>query len=155
MTNPLMDYERNKAMGLLKDENDPFSIKTEVDIPKTCAPSNQARSEGSIMGSWFGGMKKLSEEQDRREQLRCERLDKIIVELEAVDRLWWSIYPEAHLIAKYNEELMSPTLRATDENYSKFQRKTLMRRCVENYILKALGACIRAGFVQPTEKAND
>ena len=27
MTNPIMDYERNKAMGLLTDENDPYSIR--------------------------------------------------------------------------------------------------------------------------------
>lgn len=123
-------------------------------ISRALSEPHRTRSEETTMGAWFGGMKKLGEEQDRREQLRCERLDKIITELEAVDRLWWSIYPEAHLIAKYNEELASPTLRSSDENYSKFQRKTLQRRCVENYILPVMGACIRAGLVTPAEEAK-
>jgi hypothetical protein len=44
MTNPPSDYERNKAMGLLKDPNDPFSLRD--NSPKHSEAAYESQSPG-------------------------------------------------------------------------------------------------------------
>lgn len=151
MTNPLGDYERNKAMGLLKDENDPFSMKHHNHEHEGSTQRAPEDGEGNSLLDWMEMVRKHIEASDKKETARYEFLDKIITELDAVDTVWWRHYTQAAEIINCEDAIHTANLHKEVNISARNGKKRLKREIVSYVILPAVHACIRAGFVKPTE----
>ena len=101
--------------------------------------------------TWMEGIRKAGEESDKRVADRNAFLDKIIVELDAVDQVWWRHYTQAAQIVQCERDIRD-AIEDGDDNISAMNgRKRLKREIVSYTILPSVSACIRAGIVKPTE----
>lgn len=106
--------------------------------------------------NWLDGIAKIGEETRKREEAQNALLDKIMIELDAVNPLWYLNYEGGGRVqvVHYSIEVLNlqedPDLR--EMGTLKYHRATLKRNIIESFIIPAMHACIRAGIVQPVEK---
>lgn len=101
--------------------------------------------------TWMEGIRKAGEESNRKVADQNAFLDKIITELDAVDLVWWRHYTQAALIIEYERAILDAVMLGDNNIAAKNGRKRLKREIVSYTILPSVHACIRAGFVKPTE----
>ena len=105
------------------------------------------------LGGWLKGMEDIVKDFDEKEAKANAILDKIIVELEAVDPCWWANYSGGAEVARYSYAIQQAVMLANgDENFNKARRLALKRTIVRQSVIPAMHACIRAGFVTPVEQ---
>lgn len=109
--------------------------------------ASQPKSESQ---GWIEDIRRAGETAREKERLRDARLDKIISELDSCNIVWYLDYSTGHDIA--NMILTRPvgdTVEVKAHDNFILQRK---RAIVEQYIIPAMHACIRAGFLKPSDE---
>lgn len=110
---------------------------------------NTASQPKSQLAEWGDLIHKQGEESRAKENLRNELLDKIIIELDSCNAIWYLLYTSGNEIASsilsynLNEEGIKAHRRYVQE------RK---RHIVETCIIPAMHACVRAGFLKPSDE---
>lgn len=102
----------------------------------------------SELQDWMEGIRRSGEESRAREDTLNCRLDKIILELEATDHAWYLKYSRGNEIS-----FMLLSCNVTDRGKAQEIDK-IKRDIVHQDIIPAMYACIRAGFVTPTDEAK-
>jgi len=105
----------------------------------------------SESSGWLEGIRRATEDSQKREEQRNARLDKIITELDAASNVWYLNYGDGSDIAEsiLNHQLDHESVQAHNRYVQ--NRK---RHIVEASIIPAMHACIRAGFVVPADEAK-
>lgn len=91
--------------------------------------------------------------QSRRDALNA-RFDRIIQELEAIDELWWSHYEDSPKIMTLYMR-MRKGVTEHEERCLWAEIIVLKRDIVSRYIVPAIYAAVRAGFVQAIVDAEN
>jgi hypothetical protein len=107
-------------------------------------------SRGTTTMDYHDVIRKQGEESRARQEALNARHDKIIQELQAADPDWWINYPlgrsiTATVLAFYRTDDNEERNRLTNVKLG------MMRETVAAYIIPAMYACVRAGFVKPSE----
>lgn len=98
---------------------------------------------------WAAGIRRAGEDSRKKEELRNARLDKIITELDATMSVWFLAYSDGSDIAEsiLNHQLDHESFQA----HNRFVQNR-KRWLVEQYIIPAMHACIRAGLLKPSDE---
>ena len=101
----------------------------------------------SQLEEWRDLIRKQGNQDRARQKLRDGRLDKIIAELDSCNAVWYLSYTAGNEIA--NAFLTYQPDRDADHRRYVTERK---RHIVETCIIPAMHACVRAGFLKPSDE---
>lgn len=124
-------------------------MKNEKAIEKSIHAPHVNRT-GNDLAGWSELIRKQGEESRARQEGLNARHDKIIAELENADSNWWVHYPMASSIMVARLHL----LESGGEHAKRieFEIVKLERDIVAAYIIPAVFAAVRAGFVKYEEQ---
>lgn len=111
---------------------------------------NRASQPKSQLRDWADAISRSAADAQEKERLRDARLDKIIAELDSCNIVWYLQYTGGNDIAMSNLSYKEDD-NVTDKMHDNFvlQQK---RRIVEQCIIPAMHACIRAGLLKPSDE---